>query len=274
MLGEDVAFELDWVSIYTFQCRRMARFRHGRTLFAGDSAHQVSPFGARGANSGVQDVDDLVWRLKLLIEGKAPDSILDGYDRERVQAADENILNSTRSTDFITPKSEASRTFRDAVLDLSARCPFARPLVNAGRLSLPTVYGGASVDAPDAPSLPARTRPGAPASDAPLDEGWLLSKLGGRFVLLAIDRGAATSDEPAGEIAAAAPLERVSISADDDPSGALAERYLGEGGKALYLIRPDQHVAARWLEADDDAVRAALAAAIGGTRQGGKAWRA
>ena len=48
MLGEDAKFELEWVSIYTFQCRRMNRFRHGHVLFAGDSAHQVSPFGARG----------------------------------------------------------------------------------------------------------------------------------------------------------------------------------------------------------------------------------
>ena len=120
MLGDDVAFELEWVSIYTFQCRRMKRFRHGPVLFAGDSAHQVSPFGARGANSGLQDTDDLAWRLKLVIDRVAGDQLLDRYDIERVQAADENILNSTRSTDFITPKSHMSRVFRDAVLDLSA----------------------------------------------------------------------------------------------------------------------------------------------------------
>ena len=108
MLGEDAKFELEWVSIYTFQCRRMEKFRHGRVLFAGDSAHQVSPFGARGANSGLQDTDNLIWKLKLVIDGKAPESLLDSYDYERILGANENIMNSTRSTDFITPKSEVS----------------------------------------------------------------------------------------------------------------------------------------------------------------------
>ncbi|NOX72454.1 MAG: FAD-dependent oxidoreductase, partial [Alphaproteobacteria bacterium] len=98
MLGEDAKFELEWTSVYTFQCRRMESFRHGRVLFAGDAAHQVSPFGARGANSGLQDTDNLIWKLKLVMEGRAPDSLLDTYDVERVYGADENLLNSTRST--------------------------------------------------------------------------------------------------------------------------------------------------------------------------------
>jgi 2-polyprenyl-6-methoxyphenol hydroxylase-like FAD-dependent oxidoreductase len=63
MLGPEAEFELEWVSVYQFACRRIDRFRHGRVLFAGDAAHQVSPFGARGANTGVQDIDNLVWKL-------------------------------------------------------------------------------------------------------------------------------------------------------------------------------------------------------------------
>jgi len=109
MLGPDVAFELEWVSVYTFQCRRLERLRHGRVLFAGDAAHQVSPFGARGANSGVQDADNLVWKLCAVLDGHAPETLLDSYDAERGVAADENIGHSTRATDFITPKKAASR---------------------------------------------------------------------------------------------------------------------------------------------------------------------
>jgi len=139
MLGADAQFTLEWASVYTFQCRRMQKFRHGRLLFAGDAAHLVSPFGARGANSGVQDVDNLVWKLALVSRGDAPQALLDTYDTERVAAADENIKHSTRATDFITPKSSVSRTFRDAVLSLARRHPFARTLVNSGRLSVPAV---------------------------------------------------------------------------------------------------------------------------------------
>ena len=83
----------------------MRSFRHGRVLFAGDSAHLVSPFGARGANSGVQDADNLAWKLEARARGPRARALLDSYDAERRFAADENIRNSTRSTDFITPKS-------------------------------------------------------------------------------------------------------------------------------------------------------------------------
>ena len=144
------AFTFEWMSVYTFACLRMDRFRHGRVLFAGDAAHGVSPFGARGANSGVQDVDNLVWKLRLVLQGKAPDRLLDSYDDERVDAADENILNSTRSTDFITPKSEISKTFRDAVLKLASAHPFARKLVNSGRLSVPSTLASSPLNTADA----------------------------------------------------------------------------------------------------------------------------
>ncbi|RMF35131.1 MAG: FAD-dependent oxidoreductase [Alphaproteobacteria bacterium] len=258
MLGEDLQYELEWSSIYTFQCRRMEKFRHGRVIFAGDSAHQVSPFGARGANSGLQDIDNLCWKLKLVIEGRAPERLLDSYDAERVQAADENILNSTRSTEFITPKSRMSRVFRDAVLDLSEHHAFARPLVNSGRLSVPAIHDGSPLNGPDAlAGGPARSRPGAPAPDAPLGEGYLLDRLGGEFVILAIGTEA---PERIGEDGVA--TRRVAVSAAK-ADGALAERYLGAAGAAVYLIRPDQHVVARWPSFDESALRAALRRACG-----------
>jgi len=251
MLGEDAKFELEWTSIYTFQCRRMEKFRHGRVLFAGDSAHQVSPFGARGANSGLQDTDNLCWKLKLVLDGKAPDSLLDSYDDERVYGADENILNSSRSTDFITPKSEISRIFRDAVLDLAERHDFARPLVNSGRLSVPCVYDESALNGPDAVGLPIQTRPGAPAVDAPTKDGWLLDRLGFGFQLLAIG-----VDVP--ELLEVDGIEITRLALAPDESSQFRARYLGEAKQAVYLIRPDQHVAARWTDYDAAAVFAAL----------------
>ena len=256
-LGPDVGYDMVWSSIYTFQCRRMKEFRHGRVIFAGDAAHQVSPFGARGANSGMQDVDNLGWKLGLVLAGKAPDSLLDTYCSERRYGADENILNSTRATDFITPKSPVSHMFRNAVLNLAEHHAFARPLVNSGRLSLPCVYDGSSLNSEDAlANGPERTRPGSPCPDAPLGDGFLLGQLGGDFALLTINCDAPDTGVNADGVTA----RRVALG---DVSDALAERYLGQAESAVYLIRPDQHVAGRWGHYDETAVKAALRRACG-----------
>jgi 3-(3-hydroxy-phenyl)propionate hydroxylase len=258
MLGEGAEYELEWTSIYTFQCRRMKEFRHGRVLFAGDSAHQVSPFGARGANSGVQDADNLAWKLDLVIKGVAPDALLDSYSRERVHGADENILNSTRATDFLTPKSEISKVFRNAVLELARDHAFARPLVNSGRLSVPCVYDGSSLNGPDDLDGPDRTRVGAPCVDARLADGFLLDRLPGQFTVLSIG-----AEMPAIAEVDGVPLHRVPLDlASDDPHGMVRDRYLGNAESAIYLLRPDQHVTARWAQASADEIRAALRVAL------------
>jgi len=254
MLGPDVQYDLDWCSIYTFQCRRMTRFRHGRVIFAGDSAHQVSPFGARGANSGLQDADNLGWKLALVVKGQAPDGLLDSYDAERVQGADENILNSTRATDFITPKSPVSKLFRNAVLALAETLPFARTMVNSGRLSLPCTHDGSALNGPNHPDMPARTRPGSPCPDAPIAGDWLLRRLGRGFTLMTIG-----ADAPDRLTAHDLDVPRLGLEATPE----LQARYLGAAPGAVYLIRPDQHVAARWSSFDAVAVSAALAQAIG-----------
>ena len=258
MLGAEVDYEIVWSSIYTFQCRRMTAFRHGRVLFAGDSAHQVSPFGARGANSGIQDAENLGWKLGLVLQGQAPDRLLDSYCEERRVAADENILNSTRSTDFITPKSETSRLFRDAVLSLANEHAFARPLVNSGRLSLPCTYDGLSLTGPDGlAGGPARTRPGAPCVDAPFGDGFLLDRLGNGFTLLGL--GCAVPDTMTEDGVTVTGLQVPA----EEITAALRDRYLGAAEAAVYLIRPDQHVVGRWPAVDDNAFRAALRRAIG-----------
>ncbi len=274
MLGEDADFEIEWASVYTFQCRRMQHFRHGRVLFAGDAAHVVSPFGARGANSGIQDADNLVWKHALVIRGLAPERLLDTYDAERVTAADENILNSTRSTDFITPKSKASRTFRDAVLALAKHHAFARRLVNSGRLSVPAILASSPLNTDDRDADfacgPGAMVPGAPAADAPVEGPsgqWLLGYLGGAFTLLAFDATIEASD------VASLARDRIGCrvvhvggpvvagAAQVDDIERLAHwRYDARPG-TVYLIRPDQHVCARWRAFDLGRVRAAIALA-------------
>ena len=251
MLGPDVKYELEWTSIYTFQCRRMEKFRHGRVIFAGDSAHQVSPFGARGANSGIQDADNLGWKLDLVLKGQAPDSLLDTYDTERVHAAEENIMNSTRSTDFLTPKSEMSTVLRNAVLNLAGSHAFARPLVNSGRLSVPAIYEDTPLNSKDALNGPERSRPGSPCPDAPLDNGYLLDQLASGFQILAINQAPSQHD-------LTLPVLHIK-----EANQTVKERYLGEAPQAIYLIRPDQHVAGRWPEFDAEIIQAALNRAMG-----------
>ena len=274
---DDRPFELEWVSIYTFQCRRMTDFRHGRVLFVGDAAHQVSPFGARGANSGFQDVDDLMWKLALVMKGQAGDKLLDTYALDRQFAADENIMNSTRSTDFITPKSRTSKTFRNQVLALARHYPFARKLVNSGRLSVPSFLTSSVLNTPDAETFEGNMVPGAPMDDAPLQlngqDAWLLDQVGQGFACLLFADAAPTAQVLAQlQALASGPLpvtpvivaprafEIPGIKVLVDAQGWIARRYDGKAG-TTYLLRPDQHVAARWRQFDATRLQQALARA-------------
>ena len=262
MLGEGVAFDLEWVSVYQFACRRMQDFRVGRVLFAGDAAHQVSPFGARGANTGFQDIDNLGWKLKLVLDGAAPEKLLDTYTEERAYAADDNLLNSTRSTDFITPKSAMSRRYRNAVLELAEDNPGIRPLVNSGRLSTPTPYAASSLNTKDSGRWAGKMTPGTNCDDAPIKlgrkSGWLLNLLGDGFTVLTF------GEAPDSTVTSGNVMAKVLTVGKDiaDAKGLVATRYDGKPG-TTYLIRPDQHVAARWRTFDAKKIAAAIKRASG-----------
>lgn len=248
MLG-DVEFFKEWYSVYTFQCRRMERFVHGPVIFVGDSAHLVSPFGARGANSGFSDAENLAWKLDLILKGQAPKSLLESYNYERTMGADENILNSSRSTDFMTPKNAQSQAFRDAVLELADTHEFARPFINSGRLSTPTPYHDSPLSTPDRDAWDGGIAPGYACVDAPAHDGWLLENLRDEFKLVHFGKRAPETS-----------LETVCLPKDS----LAAERYdAGDGG--VYLVRPDQVVAARWKNAQIKDIESALGRAMGRT---------
>jgi 3-(3-hydroxy-phenyl)propionate hydroxylase len=261
MLGHD-DFELEWVSIYRFQCRRIERFVHGRVVFAGDSAHQVSPFGARGANSGLQDAENLAWKLASVLKGESPATLIETYNLERIAAADENIAHSTRSTDFIAPQSSPEKVLRDAALALAPKADFAKRMINPGRLSTASAYALSPLSTADTDTWTAGPAPGAPAPDAPLTDRngrscYLSEALGPDFTLLV--RTPAPLDALPDRVALVAIGED---GAFRDAEGLFAARYDATPGTA-YLIRPDTHIAARFKSLTDAKLRAALARARG-----------
>ena len=250
LLGPDIAFEREWYSVYTFQCRRMSRFVHGRIIFAGDSAHVVSPFGARGCNGGLADVENLGWKLDLVLCNESPEALIESYNDEAVVAADVNIGHSSRATDFMSPKTPAARALRDAVLDLAAEHEFARGFVNSGRLSSAVSYtdtGLSTLDRSDERwnGLP----PGTPALDVPVGSGWLFEGREKGFMLV----GHHAPDFPG------LPIAHI-----EDSNKLAIERYDLEPG-SVYLVRPDRYVAARWRSPSRGAIDAAHDMATGRT---------
>lgn len=307
-------FELDWCSVYTFRCARMERFVHGRVLFAGDSAHVVSPFGARGGNGGIQDADNLCWKLAQVVHGQASPELIETYNEERILGCEENIRHSSRTTRFMTPKTSIERQLRDAVLTLAREHPFARSLINGGRLSRPCSLCGLSALAADDGAVTGAMVPGMPCVDAPVElHGqprprlrWLLEALGGGFVVLtfvgsaqdfARCQAALRGSSLDSRLVAILPSERAELPANGgqspvgragragvyssaaspsgtpadrscvdrllvDVQGLVHERYGGVPG-VTYLIRPDQHVAARWARFDVNVLAAACERALG-----------
>ena len=267
----DTPFDLEWCSVYAFRCARLERFIHGRVIFVGDSAHVVSPFGARGGNGGIQDVDNLCWKLALAVRGDAQVSLVGSYEDERGHGADENIRNSSRTTNFMTPKTGTERLFRDAVLDLAPYAPFARALTNAGRLSRPCSLAGMPLQSEGGSGI---LRPGTACPDAPLldrdgNETWLLGLLGREFAAITFvteldefeDARRACLDLGIDLVAVAPhPLASGAARVFVDRDGYATSRY---GGSDTYLIRPDQHVAAVLPGFDPSALAQALERARG-----------
>ena len=253
----DTPFRLDWVSVYKVRCIRLERFLHGRVIFAGDSAHVVSPFGARGGNGGIQDVDNLGWKLAAVLAGSAAPDLLNSYDAERGFAADENILNSARSTNFMTPKTPVEALFRAEALRLAHDQAFAQKLLNSGRLSQPCSLEGFPLQTPG----PAPVPPGTAMPDAPLSgpdgDSWLISEVQGDFTLVGFG-DVVLPDLPG--------LRRIGINQRADypcftaAHGHALRRY---GSDRAYLFRPDGHVCASFTQPVASEVLAARDRALG-----------
>jgi 3-(3-hydroxy-phenyl)propionate hydroxylase len=261
MLGPDVEFELVWVGPYSYRTMLMERMRHGRVLFIGDAAHAKSPFGARGGNSGVHDADNLGWKLALVLQGRAPQTLLDGFDAERHRAADENVRITARTGRFLRPCSEMEFLLRRSVLDLSREHAFARALLNTGRLCTPHHYRGLPTvgsGAMDGAALP-NLRLQREDADVYLID--LLREAGSEPIVFVFGRRAAELSMACG--ATGLPVWVLEVGREVHDVDGLLAAQTGTPPGGVALVRPDAHLAASLPSADKTALIAAVRRTLG-----------
>ena len=273
-------WEMDWSSVYSARALTLPDYVHGRVIFAGDAAHMLPIFGVRGANTGFQDAQGLGWRLALVAKGAASAALLQSYSSERVGAAREIVEEAGKSTRFMAPPSRGFRLLRDAVLSLSLSQPFVGPLYH-WRTSRPHEYGSSPLNSMGDDNLLFKAGPGHGAP--PLNvrfapDSYLLDRLGGGFDLLYFTSGKAIPAElqavAAGVRARGVAVRLIAVSSHasgtvegsdlvlDDTEGRCRARYGVMADGAAYLLRPDQHVCARWMALDANRLQAAFKAAL------------
>jgi 3-(3-hydroxy-phenyl)propionate hydroxylase len=261
MIGEDEPWEPLWISIYNAKCLTLPDYRHGRVFFAGDAAHLVPIFGVRGLNSGLDDAGNLAWKLARVIEGRAPEALMDTYSAERVHATRENIAYGAKSTEFMAPPNFAFRLMREAVLRLAVSDPHVRPLINP-RQTAPVSYTGSPLNVlEEGEWANAMAEPGAPAPEALLQAPHgplhLTRCFGKDFVCLVFGDG--PLPEALTELTAHG-VAVLDIPPEADSLGQARLRYGLPGAQAqgLVLVRPDGYVMGRWRGQDPAALLAAM----------------
>ncbi|AVR87039.1 FAD-dependent monooxygenase [Thauera aromatica] len=279
MIGHAGAeWELDWSSVYSARALTLPDYVHGSVIFTGDAAHLLPIFGVRGANTAFQDAQSLGWQLAFVIQGLAGMKLLANYSAERVGAAREIIDEAGKSTRFMTPPSRGFRLLRDAVLSLSLSEAFVRPLYH-WRTSRPHEYSRSMLNSAgdDNALFTAGPAHGAPPQNIRLAaDDFLLDHLGGGFDLLYFTAAKAIpaplQDVVAATRARGVALKVIAVGAPApiagadltlaDADGHFRRRYGIRAGGGAYLLRPDQHVCARWLTLDATRLHAALATAL------------
>lgn len=282
MVGvENPKWEMDWCSVYSARALTLPDYVQGRVLFTGDAAHMLPIFGVRGANTGWQDAHDLVWKLAFAVRGWAGPNLLPSYSTERVAAAREIIEEASKSTRFMTPPTHGFRLLRDAVLSLSLTHEFVGPLYH-WRTSRPHDYAHSELNSQgdDNDLFHSGPRNGAPLSNVYLGEaGYFFDHLGAAFYLIDFFMGDAVAPQLLAEVEAARqrgiPFKIIAVRHDGsqqvqgadlvlpDPAGHFRAKYGAMGDGAAYLVRPDQHICARWLTLSPDRLHAAINTALG-----------
>jgi len=271
----DRPYQVVWSSVYKFSSRVADRMRAGRVLLAGDLAHQLSPFGARGLNSGVQDAENAAWKIAFVLRGWAPDALLDSYHAERHAAACENLEVTSATMRFLVPGTDAERRHRLATLDRAGADPGARAAVDSGRLAEPFWYTDSPLTTRD-PDRPFSGRPPR-GSVPPPGPGILVpdvaisaaERAGAQTLRTLARQGFLLLCAPGAEVAAArrataavaAPVRVLDAASLPDGGAGLARAGLAEPGE-VWVIRPDAHAAAVLRDPCEAEIAAALRRAL------------
>ncbi|RQZ63316.1 FAD-dependent oxidoreductase [Burkholderia sp. Bp9004] len=288
MMGERGDWSPIWITIYKANALTLERYRHGRVLFCGDAAHLVPIFGVRGANSGIDDADNVAWKLAYVIRGLASDALLDSYSDERVFATYENLRYGTKSTEFMAPPSFAFDLMRKAVLTLAVRHPALRSLINPRQTSA-IAYTASPLNADERDAFSAGPAPGMVLAECPLmlqtssdigndngaRRGHLTDLVGSRFTAFRFTRDGAPDpsfvDLERRLHDTGIPFALVTLARHAAPQhpggggydvdGRLFNLYGARDG-TVYLVRPDGHVLGRWHDARTTDLSAALERAL------------
>jgi 3-(3-hydroxy-phenyl)propionate hydroxylase len=277
MMGETGAWSPVWIGIYKANALTLDDYRHRRVLFAGDAAHLLPIFGVRGANSGIDDADNLAWKLAFVVKGIASAKLLDSYSAERVAAARENLSYGTKSTEFMAPPSFAFELMRKAVLGLAVKFAELRSLINP-RQSSAIAYTHSPLNVAGQESeFGAGPAPGQVLPECPLGiihggvtrAGHLTDLIGPVITALYFSDDGVVPEElsklDAAMRARGVPFAVVALAIR---AGATAARGWDSSGRlyamydaapaALYLVRPDGHVIGRWRRFDAATVTEAI----------------
>lgn len=253
-----------WTSIYRAGAMTLQSYRHGkegRILFAGNAAHAMPIFGVRGLNSGFDDADNLAWRLALVARGISDASLLDSYSSERIAAFHINAESAMRSTEFMSPPSRGFDLLREAALSLSGAHRGIANLINPRQTQ--AVHYADSPLSSAGDDLPAGPQPGEAMPEQLLEDGHLTDLIGPSFTVLVFDApqdGAVNLDACAADVtellARGLPLRMHVLTLTLATQDAFAA--LGALQGAIYLLRPDGHVAARWRHLEPGALARAI----------------
>ncbi|MFM0669057.1 FAD-dependent oxidoreductase [Paraburkholderia sediminicola] len=284
-MGETGAWSPIWITVYKANALTLERYRDGPVLFAGDAAHLVPIFGVRGANSGIDDADNLGWKLACVVNAVASPRLLDSYSDERVFAARENLSYGMKSTEFMAPPSFAFDLMRQAVLGLAERHAAVRPLINPRQTHaiayVRSPLNEAAGDVPD--GFRQGPTPGTVLPECRLrrmDDGvgvdiHLTDLLGPCFTALRFGANA-THDDAWQQLQSTLAEQRIPFKAvtlvTNDTQNATNSNVIDHTGRlhdmldatpgTVYLIRPDGHVLARWRDGSAAATQRAISTAL------------